>query len=77
VNDDVEYSSNPLTYLPAAYKRPIYFVYSLVGLILGSIALVSMEGWALTATAVYTLVGTVIGATAGSNVTPAKNKPGR
>lgn len=70
------YNSNPLTYIPEAYKKPTYFVYALTGLVLGCIELASELGWVGTALAIYGFVGLAIGATAGSNVTPAKPRSG-
>ena len=70
-----DYSNNPLTYIPAKYKRPVYFTYSLAGLVLGAWGLADDAAWLAKALAIFAFVGLAIGATAGSNVTEAKSSP--
>ena len=63
---------NPLTnILSPAVRKYIYATYALVGLVLSASKVATSAAWVDTALAVSALVGTFLGATAASNITPA------
>jgi hypothetical protein len=76
-------ATTPLTNLaPAQYREKIYWVYALVGVVLGAIhiAVVTIDAnvmpdWLKVALAVYAYLGVALGATAGSNVNPTPISP--
>jgi hypothetical protein len=62
--------------IPAAWRKPIYAVYAVVGVVLGAwqIAQSPAPGWLITALTVYGFVGGALGVTAASNVHVAKRR---
>ena len=63
---------NPLTnILSPTVRKYIYALYAVVGLVLSASKVATSAAWVDTALAVVALVGTFLGATAASNVTPA------
>lgn len=56
--------------LPPQYRKVLYVVYALVGLILGAYQVVVEPAWLTDALAVYAFVGAALGLTAGANVAP-------
>lgn len=63
--------------IPAHYRKAIYAVYAVVGVVLAAwqLAQSPAPGWLITALTVYGFVGTAIGATAASNIKPAADTP--
>jgi hypothetical protein len=61
--------------IPAEWRKPVYAVYAVIGVVLGAIqlALVPNPAWLLTSMTVYLFLGGAIGAVASSN-TPAVDK---
>ncbi|HET7387345.1 MAG TPA: hypothetical protein VFJ19_11855, partial [Nocardioidaceae bacterium] len=55
--------------IPAAYRKPLYALYALAGLVLGAwqLAVEPDPHWLVTAFVIYGFVGGGIGATAASN----------
>jgi len=58
--------------IPAAWRKPIYAVYALAGVVLGAwqLAVEPDPHWLVTAFVIYGFVGGAIGATAASNTPP-------
>lgn len=67
---------NPLTMLPAKYRRAIYGFYATLGISFGAVQVgfatadVSQPTWLLVAFGVFGYLGTALGLVAVSNVTP-------
>ena len=55
--------------IPASWRKPLYALYALVGVVLGAIQLAAQPNpaWLATALVVYGFVGGAVGATAASN----------
>ena len=68
---------NPLTQIPAAYRKFVYAAYALVGLVFGALQVAYLPGtphWLQVAWAVYGFVGTACGLTAHVNVPAAPRR---
>ncbi|WP_281860350.1 hypothetical protein [Salana multivorans] len=57
--------------LPAGVRQPIYMVYAVLGVVLGSIDIATDAAWVATALAIYAYVGAAVGLVAAANTTPA------
>lgn len=68
---------NLVDIIPAEWRKPIYAVYAVLGVILGAvqIALDPDPGWLMTTMAVYAFVGGAIGFVASANTVPTKDVP--
>ena len=64
--------------IPASWRKAVYAVYAVIGLVLGAwqVAQSPAPGWLITALTVYGFVGTALGATAASNTDSGDNIPG-
>ena len=68
---------NLVDIIPAEWRKPIYAVYAVLGVILGAIQ-VAMEPdptWLTTTMSVYAFVGAAIGFVASANTVPTKAVP--
>jgi len=54
--------------LPAGVRQPIYMVYAVLGVVLGSIDIATDAAWVATALAIYAYVGAAVGLVAAANV---------
>lgn len=61
--------------IPSRFRRVLYALYALAGLLLGSLAVAGIDVG--TATAVFAFIGTALGITAYGNVTPGDSHPGK
>ncbi len=76
-------ASTPLTnFAPAQVREKLYWLYAIVGVVLGAIhiAVTTIDAsvtpdWLKIALAVYAYLGVALGATAGSNVNPMPVSP--
>ena len=68
---------NLVDIIPAEWRKPIYAIYAVLGVILGAVQ-VAMEpdpSWLMTTMAVYAFVGGAIGSVASANTVPTKAVP--
>lgn len=65
---------NLVDIIPAEWRKPIYAIYAVLGVILGAvqIALDPDPSWLMTTMAVYAFVGGAIGFVASANTIPTK-----
>ena len=61
-------------FIPAEWRKPIYAIYAIIGVILGSlqIAYEPDPSWLLTTSSIYLFIGGAIGALASSNTVTTK-----
>ena len=67
---------NLVDIIPAEWRKPIYAIYAVLGVILGAIqiALDPDPSWLMTTMAVYAFVGGAIGFVASANTIPTKTE---
>ena len=67
---------NLVDIIPAEWRKPIYAIYAVLGVVLGAIqiALDPDPSWLMTTMAVYAFVGGAIGFVASANTIPTKTE---